>query len=71
MVNNSSDRPSIINDEGEVQKPGKFWVYEQIIRIPYYGIYEISNNRLEVDHLRDLYGKKIAPNQRGHSPIEP
>ncbi len=24
-----------MTDEGEVQKPGKFWVYEQIIRIPW------------------------------------
>ncbi|MBD0395977.1 MAG: Uma2 family endonuclease, partial [Microcoleus sp. C1-bin4] len=53
------------------QKPGKFWVYEQIIRIPYYGIYEMSNDKLEVYHLRDLSYQKLAPNQRGHYPIEP
>jgi Uma2 family endonuclease len=72
--NGSEERdatPLLITDEGEVQKPGKFWVYEQIIRIPYYGIYEISNDKLEVYHLRDLSYQKLAPNQRGHYPIEP
>jgi hypothetical protein len=34
--------------QGEVTKPGKFWVYERIIAIPYYGIYEINTGNLEV-----------------------
>ena len=63
--------PLLMTDEGEVQKPGKFWVYEQIIRIPYYGIYEMSTDRLEVYHLRDFAYQKLEPNQRGHYPIEP
>lgn len=63
--------PLLMSDEGEVQKPGKFWVYEQIIRIPYYGIYEIKNDKLEVYHLVDFSYQKLEPNARGHYPISP
>ena len=52
-------------------KPGKFWVYEQIMRIPYYGIFEIKNDRLEVYHLVDFAYQKLEPNERGHYPIPP
>jgi Uma2 family endonuclease len=52
-------------------KPGKFWVYQQIIRIPYYAIYEINNGNLEVYHLVDFSYQKIHPNERGHYPIPP
>ena len=30
---------------------GKFWVYEQAIRVPFYGIYEVNQARVEVYHL--------------------
>lgn len=53
----------------EAKKPGKFWVYKQIIRIPYYVIYEINNGKLEVYHLIDFTYHKIQPNERGHYPI--
>ena len=33
------------------KRPGKFWVYEQIIRIPYYGIYVIETGILEMYQL--------------------
>ncbi|MFN6559775.1 MAG: Uma2 family endonuclease [Nostoc sp. ChiSLP01] len=52
-------------------KPGKFWVYERVIRIPYYAIYEISNDKLEVYHLVDFSYHKMQPNERGHYPIPP
>ena len=55
----------------EGEKPGKFWVYQQIIRIPYYAIYEINNGKLEVYHLVDFSYQKIQPNERGHYPIPP
>ena len=55
----------------EGEKPGKFWVYQQIIRIPYYAIYEINNGKLEVYHLVDFCYQKIQPNERGHYPIPP
>ncbi len=48
---------------------GKFWVYEKIVRIPYYGIYEIKNALLEVYHLIDFSYHKLNPNERGHYPI--
>jgi Uma2 family endonuclease len=44
----ASRTPLSLSTEGEVTKPGKFWVYERIIRIPYYGIYEINSGKLEV-----------------------
>ena len=52
-------------------KPGKFWVYEQIMRIPYYGIFEIKSDRLEVYHLVDVAYQKLESNERGHYPIPP
>jgi Uma2 family endonuclease len=56
---------------GEKTKPGKFWVYEQIIHIPYYGIYEINNSKLEVYTHRNGYYQKMSPNERNHYPILP
>ena len=63
--------PLSVVAEGKKTKPGKFWVYEQIIRIPYYGIYEIKNGKLEVYHLNNFSYQKIEPNERGHYSIEP
>ncbi|HAT13256.1 MAG TPA: hypothetical protein DCS91_06540 [Microcoleaceae bacterium UBA11344] len=56
-------------DEGVITKPGKFWVYEQVMRIPYYGIYQVNNGRLEVYRLIDGYYQLLELNQRGHFPI--
>ena len=50
-------------------KPGKFWVYEQIIRAPYYGIYGIGDRSLEVYELLHGSYQPIPPNERGHYPI--
>lgn len=55
----------------EGAKVGKFWIYERIIRIPYYAIYEISNDKLEVYHLVDFSYHKMQPNERGYYPITP
>ncbi len=63
--------PLRVSEEGQTVKPGKFWVYEQIIRIPYYGIFEISTSKLEVYHLTDFTYQKLEPNERGHYPILP
>ncbi|MCT7953786.1 Uma2 family endonuclease [Laspinema palackyanum] len=63
--------PLGVSVEGKTVRPGKFWVYEQIIRIPYYGIYEIKSGQLEVYHLTDFSYQMIEPNERGHYPIEP
>lgn len=56
--------------EGGNQKPGKFWVYEQIIRIPYYAIYIIQTGQLEVYNWVNTRYRRLEPNDRGHYPIE-
>jgi len=53
------------------QRPGKFWVYENILHIPYYGIFVISTGKLEVYTLVSGSYEKMTPNDRGHYPIEP
>lgn len=58
-------------DEGVLTKPGKFWAYEQVMRIPYYGIYEINSGQLEVYRLIDGYYQLLELNERGHFPIAP
>jgi len=58
-------------EEGVVTKPGKFWVYERVMRIPYYGIYQVNNGRLEFYRLIDGYYQLLELNQRGHFPIAP
>ena len=63
--------PLSFSEEGKRTKPGKFWVYEQMIRIPYYGIYEITTGKLAVYHLQDLTYQQLIPNERGHYPIPP
>jgi Uma2 family endonuclease len=50
---------------------GKFWVYERVMRVPYYGIYEIISGKLEVYHLVDVSYQKLVPNERGHYLIPP
>ncbi len=36
----ASRTPLAVAADGTTTKPGKFWVYERIIRIPYYGIFD-------------------------------
>ncbi len=55
----------------ETEKAGKFWVYEQAIRIPYYAIFDAWKDSLEVYHLFDNRYIKIQPNHLGHYPIAP
>ncbi len=52
-------------------KAGKFWVYEQAIRIPFYAIYEVDKASVEVYELIDGRYRRCLPNQRGHYPIPP
>jgi Uma2 family endonuclease len=54
---------------GKKPKAGKFWVYEQAIRIPFYAIFEPKLASVEVYHLVDGQYQKIQPNDRGHYPI--
>jgi len=53
----------------ETDKVGKFWVYEQAIRIPFYAIFEAKKASVEVYHLVDGSYEKLQPNDRGHYPI--
>ncbi len=50
---------------------GKFWVYEQAVRVPYYGIYEVEKAQVAVYHLRDNVYEPMPANARGHYEIGP
>jgi DNA-binding CsgD family transcriptional regulator len=65
----ASRTPWSHTDEGVVTKPWKFWVYERVMRIPYYGIYEINSGRLEVYRLIDGYYRLLELNERGNFAI--
>lgn len=66
------DRTPLARSETrESGKPGKFWVYEQVMRIPYYCIYLITSGQLEVYHLIDTTYQQMTPNERGHYVIAP
>lgn len=52
-------------------KAGKFWVYEQAIRIPFYVIYEVEKSLVEVYELVGTRYQKREPNQRGRYAIPP
>ncbi len=54
-------------DGGE--KAGKFWVYEQAIRVPFYAIYEVDKASVEVYELVGNRYHRSQPNQRGHYPV--
>jgi Uma2 family endonuclease len=68
-VDGSEERDTTPVDPQSNQKAGKFWVYEQAIRIPFYGIYEASIPSLELYHLVDGHYQLVPANQRGHYPI--
>ena len=55
----------------ETEKAGKFWVYEQAIRIPFYVIFDAWRDNLEVYHLVDGRYVKMQPNDLGHFAIAP
>jgi Uma2 family endonuclease len=55
----------------ETEKAGKFWVYEQAIRIPFYAIFDGWKDNLEVYQLLNGRYAKMQSNERGHYPIPP
>jgi Uma2 family endonuclease len=63
------DRTAPSFDEESIAKPGKFWVYEQAIRVPFYGIYEVKNASVEVYQLIRGRYQPVPPNSRGHYEI--
>lgn len=48
---------------------GKFWIYENVIRPAFYGIYEVKKASVEVYQLVAGRYEKMSPNSRGHYPI--
>lgn len=50
---------------------GKFWVYEQVIRPAFYGIYEVRQAKVEMYHLVENRYELLPANERGHYPISP
>ena len=67
----SEERDATSPFTGESTKAGKFWVYEQAIRIPFYAIYEVEKAAVEVYELIATHYQKLEPNERGHYPIPP
>lgn len=56
---------------GDGTKAGKFWVYEQAIRVPFYAIYEVEKASVEVYELLGNRYQRCLPNPRGHYSIPP
>lgn len=54
-----------------LHQPGKFWIYERVIRPAFYGIYEVRNASVEVYHLVDGRYQRLEANERGRFPIAP
>lgn len=65
----SEERDTTSPLTGDDEKAGKFWVYEQAIRIPFYAIYEVQKASVEVYELIGNHYERVAPNQQGHYPI--
>jgi Uma2 family endonuclease len=63
--------PLARSEARESGKPGKFWIYEQVMRIPYYGIYLINRGTLEVYHLVDTVYQRMTPNDCDRYGIAP
>jgi Uma2 family endonuclease len=67
--NGSEERDTTSPFAGDESKAGKFWVYEQAIRVPFYAIYEVEKSAVEVYELIGNHYQQCSPNQRGHYPI--
>jgi len=69
----SSPPPEGDEIDPETNKPkkaGKFWVYEQAVKVPYYAIFNGFKGTLEVYHLQGKRYKEIKANRRGHYAIQ-
>ncbi len=62
--------PLSYSKEGKA-RPGKFWVYEQIMRIPFYGIFFVNSGELELYELVGGQYQRMTANSRNHYPILP
>ena len=59
------------NERDKTPWTGKFWIYEQVIRPPFYGIYEVNKPSVEVYELVGGQYQLLTANERGHYPIHP
>jgi len=50
---------------------GKLWIYEQVIKPAFYGIYEVNKASIEVYELIGGKYQLLAANERGHYLIKP
>ena len=48
---------------------GKFWIYEQVIKPAFYGIYEVNKASIEVYELMGGQYQLLPANERGHYSI--
>jgi Uma2 family endonuclease len=48
---------------------GKFWIYENVLRVPFYAIYEVDKSQVEVYFLVKGSYQLLPTNERGHYPI--
>lgn len=51
-------------------RKGKFWIYEQMVRAPYYAIF-VPDQELSVHQLVDGHYHRQEPNEQGRYPIPP
>ncbi|MCC3420576.1 MAG: Uma2 family endonuclease [Microcoleus sp. PH2017_07_MST_O_A] len=65
------DRTPLLRTGQQETKPGKFWIYENVIRPEFYGIYEVTKASVEVYHLVGRSYHLLPANDRGHYPISP
>jgi Uncharacterized protein conserved in cyanobacteria len=63
------DRTPLLRSGQQETKPGKFWIYENVIHPAFYGIYEVTKASVEVYHLVDGSYHLVPANERGHYPI--
>jgi Uma2 family endonuclease len=67
----SEERDTTSPLTGDGSKAGKFWVYEQAIRVPFYAIYEVERAAVELYELVANHYQLCPPNERGHFPVPP
>jgi Uma2 family endonuclease len=48
---------------------GKFWVYEQAVHAPYYGIYEVDPGRIEMYRMVEGLYQPMPANEQGRYPL--
>jgi Uma2 family endonuclease len=67
--NGAEERDRTSPFPGDDTKAGKFWVYEQAIRIPFYAIYEVEKASVEVFQLVGNRYQRCTANDRGRYSI--